>query len=274
VRDLPLPSLIARSALSRLVHRILVGRVFHRYFRIVPADTQGLREEVFRIRYDVYCQELKWEDPRAFPAGMERDGYDAQSLHTLLLHRQSGEYVGCVRLVRVDPARTNAPLPFEKACEGRLYKHVLERATIDRLRIGEISRLAVRARFRRRAGEQNVAEGVVPERGESAGARKSPPIAMGLYLAAAASGLMTGLDGVFALMEPRLAKRLKSHGITFEQVGEPIEHRGLRAPFYITREELYANIPPLARGLLDVVLHDLRSARGWGPLTSASQRET
>ena len=87
---------------------------------------------------------------------------------------------------------------------------------------------------------------------------RTPWIALGLYLSAAAVGLIKGLDGVFALMEPRLARRLGSYGIRFQQVGDPVEHRGERAPFFISREDLYAGVPPPVRGLLEVIEADLR----------------
>ena len=268
-----MPGLITNTPVGRAIFRMAIGRVFHRYFRIVPADTRALREEVFRIRYDVYCEELKFEDSSAFPDRMERDAYDEQSLHLLLHHKPSGVYAGCVRLVRANPAAPDTLLPFERLCADRLFKEVLDTSTLPRLRIAEISRLAVRARFRRRPGEQSVAEGVVPERGESSGKRKAPPIALGLYLAAAATGLMTKMDGVFALMEPRLARRLSTYGIAFLQVGEAVEHRGMRAPFYITGNALYAHISPMVRGLLDVILGDLETAHGWTPLAPSSGRD-
>ena len=84
------------------------------------------------------------------------------------------------------------------------------------------------------------------------------PIAMGLYVAAACSGLEAGLDSVFALMEPRLASRLTHFGIHFRQMGEPVEHRGLRAPFYITKQALFEGIEPKTRALMEVITGDLR----------------
>lgn len=267
---LPLPRIIAQTALSRILHRYIVGRVFHRYFLAVPADSAALRDEVYRIRYDVYCDELGWENPSTFPDGRERDAFDPYSLHSLLLHRPSNTYAGCVRLVKVNPEKPDDLLPFERLCAGRLYKDVIDTARLDRLRIGEISRLAVRARFRRRPGEHETAEGKLPEQSRER-ERKTPPIAMGLYLAAAASGLITGMEGVFALMEPRLARRLIGYGIAFRQVGDPVEHRGLRAPFYIDRPALYGGLQPVLRGFLEVIEGDLSSARDWCPEASSGE---
>ena len=49
---------------------------YHEFFSITMADTDELRKEVFRLRYDVYCKELGWEDPANFPDALERDIYD------------------------------------------------------------------------------------------------------------------------------------------------------------------------------------------------------
>ena len=243
----------------RLAYRAAVGRLFHRYFRIVAANTDALRDEVYRLRYDVYCRELGWEDPARHPDGRETDEYDADALHSLLLHIPSDSYVGCVRLVRVPAGEADARLPFEIACAGHLYEDEYARVAADRGMVGEISRLAVSERFRRRQDEQHVPEGQMPERaGRGDRRRRTPPIALGLYLAAACSGLEDGKAGVFALMEPRLARRLRIHGIEFRQMGEGIEHRGLRAPFYISREDLFHGITPPVRGFLDVVCSDTR----------------
>jgi N-acyl amino acid synthase of PEP-CTERM/exosortase system len=201
---------------------------------------------------------LRFEDPTKVPDKQETDGYDRFSLHCLLLHKASEKYAGCVRLVRVDPAHPDEPLPFERLCKGRMYDEVLRGLVPDRRKVGEISRLAVRASFRRRKGESNLPGGVVEERRGSFGSMRTPWIALGLYFSAAAVGLIKGLDGVFALMEPRLARRLATYGLAFRQVGDPVEHRGERAPFYISRADLYAGLPAPLRGLLEVIESDLR----------------
>lgn len=245
-------------AVTRSAYRALAGYMFHRYFRAVAAGSEELKNEVFRIRYDVYCDELRFEDPAKFPDKREIDPYDQFSLHCLLYHKGSDAYAGCVRLVQVDPERPGDPLPFEHLCRDTMYRDVLDRLVPDRTKVAEISRLAVRSTFRRRKGESSVPVGIIEERKRGLGGMRTPWIALGLYLSAAAMGLIKGLDGVFALMEPRLARRLGSYGIKFVQVGDPVEHRGQRAPFFISREALYAGVPPPVRGLLEVVEDDLR----------------
>jgi len=55
----PIPKLTKLWQLSRMD---LVAP-YREYFSITMADTDELRKEVFRLRYDVYCRELGWEDP-------------------------------------------------------------------------------------------------------------------------------------------------------------------------------------------------------------------
>jgi N-acyl amino acid synthase of PEP-CTERM/exosortase system len=253
------PRRILRNlSIRRVVYRVLAGYLFHRYFNAVFAASDELCDEVFRIRYDVYCDELRFEDTGRFPDKREIDDYDPRSVHCLLEHKSSETFAGCVRLVLVDQSAPDEPLPFERLCENGLYRDLINELAPDRTRVAEISRLAVRSRFRRRKDERGTPGGVIEERSKSKGVARTPWIALGLYLAAAATGLIRGLDGVFALMEPRLARRLGSYGIRFVQVGNPVEHRGQRAPFFISRGELFNGLPPPVRGLLEVIERDLR----------------
>jgi N-acyl amino acid synthase of PEP-CTERM/exosortase system len=57
-------------------------RHFLQYFEVVPALTEGLVKEAQKIRHEVYCKELGWEPENR--DGLEKDSYDAYSLHCLL----------------------------------------------------------------------------------------------------------------------------------------------------------------------------------------------
>jgi N-acyl amino acid synthase of PEP-CTERM/exosortase system len=236
---------------------------FHRYFELVLADTPALREEVYRIRFQVYCREMHFEREEDSPGGLEMDEFDARARHCLIRHRGSGQFAGCVRLVLADPQHPEAPFPFEKFCLKSIWHDILDVRNLPRHKIGEISRLAVTSAFRKRLGEIATPDGVAtptrngngqPER------RHIPPIAIGLYFAVTAVGLLENLDGVFAMMEPRLARRLVHVGIKFSQVGSVVQYHGPRAPFYITRESLFANLKPEMRTFLEALRADLAPA--------------
>ena len=73
-------------------------------------------------------------------------------------------------------------------------------------------------------------------------------------------GLNQGLDGVFAMMEPRLARQLRRFGLLFQQVGAEVEHRGIRAPFFISRDKIFNNLKPECRVLLDNIQNQFNPA--------------
>jgi len=235
----------------------LLDTLLERYFSVVPANTGNLLEKVYRLRHQVYCDELGYEKQRANQ--LELDEYDKRSIHCLLFHKSSQTYVGCVRLILADSQNPDVPFPFELACGESLQWDFDSSAGTSRRKYGEISRLVITANFRRRRGEASVADGGSESLDASAEdeRRLFPSIALGLYIAITAMGLNQGLDGVFAMMEPRLARLLRRFGILFQQVGAEVEHRGIRAPFFISRDNLFANLKLECRGLLDNIQKQL-----------------
>lgn len=241
-----------------------LASLFARYFNAVPANTPDQLEKVYQLRHQVYCEELSYEPLRA--SQMEHDEYDTRSIHCLLFHRSSQSYVGCVRLILADSQNPKLAFPFEHVCGKSLQWDFDSPAGTSRRKYGEISRLAITANFRRRRGEPIVVDGESASEVDSADAdaalerRLFPSIALGLYVAITAMGLNQGLDGVFAMMEPRLARQLRRFGLNFEQVGPALEHRGIRAPFFISREELFNNLKLECRVLLAKIQEQLRLA--------------
>ncbi len=233
---------------------------FSKYFRVVVADSPALRDEVYKIRYQVYCKEMRTEREEQFPNGLESDIFDKFSAHCLMQHRISGMYAGCVRLVYSDPA--NSPsLPFEIFCRDSLYPAVVENVLSHRGSFGEISRLAVPAEFRRRKGEQGTPIPMQLDeqqtQNEAERRHQTSYITMGLFLSAAAMGIIRGMSGVFAMMEPRLVRYLLQVGLEFTQAGEEIEYHGKRAAYYITKEGLKLNGDMAA--LLDFITGELKA---------------
>lgn len=235
---------------------------FHHFFQVTLADTDDLKQIVYRLRYQVYCRELHFEREEDCPGGLESDDFDGRSLHCLIRHRNSNQYAGCVRLVRTDPANPESLLPFEKFCANSIHKDIVDPSSLDREKIGEISRLAVTADFRKRRGESQSPYGITksPENSHPPNQRRFPSIPIGLYLAISAVGLLEGLDAVFAMMEPRLARHLRHFGIGFAQVGPVVDYHGERAPFYLTRDSLFESLRPEFRQLLDYLQEELEPA--------------
>ncbi len=242
--------------------RIDLVTPYREYFKLAPADTDSLKEIVYKIRYDVYCDELGWEDPNLFPNRQEQDTFDASSKHCLLLHRGTNIYAGCVRLVLAIPDRDQPAIPLQKHCAESLDITQMDIDQLPRSAFGEISRLAIISEYRRRPAEEKTPDGMGTDlfQMKQDERRRFPHIALGLYLGAASIGLGSGLDGVFAMMEPRLARHLRLVGIQFLQVGKVIDHHGPRAPFYITRAGLFDKLRPELRDLLEAIEEDLQIA--------------
>lgn len=217
--------------------------LFETHFEVVPADQNHMLEKVFRIRHQVYCEELGFEPNRENQ--LEQDEFDKNSIHCLLLHKPSQSYVGCVRLVLADShAPDESGFPFEQVCGSAVRWEFDQAAGTGRKRYGEISRLAISANFRRPRNFVAPLDGMpakLDARDEEA-KRLFPSIAVGLYLAVAAMGLSKGLDGVFAMMEPRLARQLSRFGIHCQPAGDAVEHRGTRVPYFISRHSLLDNL--------------------------------
>lgn len=234
---------------NHMIHQSLTD-LFQTHFEVIPADEEHLLEKVYRIRHQVYCEELGFEPHQVNQ--MEQDEADKHSIHCLLLHKPTGVYVGCVRLILSDQRAPDAVFPFEKTCAQSL-RWVFDKSTgTCRKRYGEISRLAIISEFRRPRHGVLMANGSIEklDMGDVDARKLFPSMALGLYLAITAMGLDQGLDGVFAMMEPRLARQLHGFGIHFEQVGDVVEHRGVRAPYYISRHSLLDNLKLECRNLL------------------------
>lgn len=223
---------------------------FLHYFEVVPVRDENARRAVFRLRYAVYCEELHFEDGATFPDGEERDEFDPHSHFALLRHRETGTSAGCVRLI-TNHSNPNLEFPFEKVCRGRFHLDRYNPETVNRDRIGEISRLAVHSNFRRRRGEASTPEGTSEPTAYFGGERHYPLVAMGLFLSASALALNQGLERALVMMEPRLARLLGSCGILFTQVGDVIDYHGRRGPFQITGEELHDTLRAESRPLLE-----------------------
>ena len=117
-----------------------LGGTFKTRFEVIPALTDALKDEVYRLRHSVYCEDLHWESVRS--DGREIDAYDAQSIALLMKHVGTGEYVGCARLVRPSVADPAALLPFETFSQDSLDLAEFDFASAPREQVAEVSRLA------------------------------------------------------------------------------------------------------------------------------------
>lgn len=205
-------------------------RALHGYFEIVRADTPALLQEVFRLRYQVYCVEgvVPGFETGDYPDGLERDDYDTRSQHCLLRYRPTGAYAGTVRLVCADPARLDAPFPVEVASGSGIEREYLRIAARFRRRIGECSRFILARQFRRREGEERYADGFAEvdlDRGRNERRAPTHPV-VGLLKAAMIMSWERQVCYWYAGMEPRLDRRLREFAFALRPVSRPIDYHG------------------------------------------------
>jgi N-acyl amino acid synthase of PEP-CTERM/exosortase system len=238
-----------------LFEMLNLGEGFKKYFEVLPALTPELKDEVFRIRHNVYCEELKFEPTR--PDGRETDEYDKNSLHCLVRAISNGEYVGCTRLVMPPPTEPLYPLPFEKSCSATLDRSIIDPQALPRQAIGEISRLAVIAKYRRRKGDHGNIEGISDDSFGDEKRPRFPYIPVGLYLGIIEIALKRGVETMFVLTEPRLAAHFAKLGVKVKQIGGPVEHRGQRVPSMMDPKAIVSGLNFVTRRLYRVIAAEI-----------------
>lgn len=232
-----------------------VAETFREYFELVPALFEDLRDAAFRVRHQVYCQELGFEPVR--PDGRETDEYDAHSLHCLLRSVQTQEYVGCVRLVLARPDDPSYPLPFERTCAATLDRSIIDSSKLPRDRIAEVSRLAVIRRFRRRKGEDKMPVGVGEQDFGTLSQPRFPYIPLALYFGSVALAAHHGIERLFVLTEPRLAQHFGKLGVKIDAIGAAVEHRGKRIPSMLTVQEIPGALRRVVKPLYAVAADEI-----------------
>jgi N-acyl amino acid synthase of PEP-CTERM/exosortase system len=237
----PVIKVLINFVVSRKANQI--SQHFSEYLSPVVASDDTLKQQSYKIRHNVYCEELHFENAR--DDKMESDEFDTHSIHVLIKHIPTGKYAGTVRIVRSE--NKNQLLPIEKYCISSISDDAVHPGDFPRSEIGEISRLTVPAQFRKRATDkfQGSATGVINEHVYSERElRCFPFIAVGLYLCAASTTRKYNIKHCFVMMEPRLARSLRFVGIFFKQVGPVVEYHGRRAPYYINRDVMISGLTP------------------------------
>ncbi|MBS4049636.1 PEP-CTERM/exosortase system-associated acyltransferase [Methylomonas rivi] len=216
---------------------------FERYFKVELAVSDIQKQQVYGVRYRVYCEEFKYEAVDLFPDGLETDEYDQVSRHCLVIHRRTGMPAGCVRLVPALGGRDEMPLPLEKFCGSSLNSQQIDDLGLDRSTVCEISRLAVDGAFRRRSGESLTRFGEISGLHFSDQEQRSfSLIAVACFLAATAMTEMDNRTNVFAMMEPFLPRLMHRSGIDFHRIGKDMYYHGIRAPYFITTQSALENM--------------------------------
>lgn len=184
-----------------------LGNGFKKYFTIEQAhDPSGL-DAVFRLRDEVFREDLGGDAPT-------RDAFDAASLHCLIRDNKTPrQAIGCARLTLGERLPEGTALPCEVALRSAPEAPQGILALPDRKRCGEISMLAVHRSHRRRRGETSVPFSIQNEDFAMQRQPRFPFVPIGLFLGALSLAADRGLETLLMRASPRLATHLDKLGV-------------------------------------------------------------
>jgi N-acyl amino acid synthase of PEP-CTERM/exosortase system len=199
-------------------------------FETVPAPNNELIRLSYRLRYQVYCIENKFEDPAWCPNHEEIDEYDSRSIHSLLRIKNTQKFIGSVRLILPDKDDFAHSFPIQKICRHskftNLHQYHLKKPA-------EISRFCISKELKAAADQAPIS----PSNTRSIRDVSSEAI-LGLMQAILQMSIEHGVTDLFAIMEPSLLRLLARFGIYFRPIGELIPYHGLRQPCHIQVQTL------------------------------------
>jgi N-acyl amino acid synthase of PEP-CTERM/exosortase system len=216
--------------------------IFNEYFEMVPAISKELKNEVYKLRYQVYCIENNFESPSQFPDKMEHDDYDQQSVHYLIRHRKSGEYAATTRLILPDANNPEKLFPLELHCE---IDNFAVMQSINRDQLGEVSRFCVSKAFKKRKHERNTLAAIssdlqydftLNER------RTFPHLTLALIACFIKASHKNDVHYLYATMEPSLIRFVSAFGINFIKIGPLGDYHGPRWPAVIKISDMLDGI--------------------------------
>jgi N-acyl amino acid synthase of PEP-CTERM/exosortase system len=211
---------------------------FNQYFEMVPALSNELKDEVYKLRYQVYCLEIAGYKPEDYPEKKEFDEYDQHSIHYLIRHRKSGDYAATTRLILPNPACPEMPFPIEDNCP---INNVELMRQINRANLAEASRFCISKAFKRRKNESNTLAGIDVQHQDYftlAERRIFPHLSFALIACLINACYENEIDYFFGTLEPAWFRFLSSSGVHFTKVGPLADYHGVRWPCVIKVTDL------------------------------------
>lgn len=221
-------------------------QTYWRTFEIIHAQTDELKERAFKLRYDVYCKENQFEKPggpESCGKEIERDAYDAKAFHFLLVHRDSGEDAGTVRVLLPNESEPQQSFPLQNVCDHPLL--LLDNKVMH---MAEMSRLCMAKRFRRRPLDGKVLPAYyemedVGTKGLGQYFRRRIPYApLGLLRAAFETALEFNIPDMITAMDPAYFRTMKRIGLSYRVLGPRVAYHGGQQPVVFNIKHVLDNM--------------------------------
>lgn len=188
------------------------------HYEVILADSAEARRIHYRLRYQVYCLEQRWEAEERFPDGEEKDEFDPRAVHFLVRNRFTDDWIAALRVVLPG----DEPLPIESL-------NVLKESVRGAVPAGgaaEISRVC----RPKAAMEREVAAGLGGRNDLLGGASE---VLLRLLRAAAEYCRESGIGHIYMFCRPAMARMMNRLDIPMKRAGIPSEHRGVRVPYLV-----------------------------------------
>ncbi len=186
-------------------------------FKKVDFNDKEMMQQLYRLRFDVYCHECNFIKAEDYPQGFESDEYDPQSVHFAAIN-DFNEVIGTLRIILPRPL----PLPIRHHCPNLILEN--EENCI------EISRLVISRKLRRRVDDKlyygpQVEDKIIQQENKEF-MRRAKPMAFGLYREMYRECKARGITHWYTLMEKPLRLLLSLHGFKFNCVGDAVDFYG------------------------------------------------
>ncbi|EBY5128060.1 PEP-CTERM/exosortase system-associated acyltransferase [Salmonella enterica] len=215
----------------------LLTELSERFTHLV-ADTDTLRQECFKLRYKVYCEENDWlqKENSYGLLKIEKDIYDNYSVHGLLIHKQTGLFAGTVRIILNKTTTSSNMLPIYLLCKKNKLT-LPDLVPIEN--IGEVSRFCIPKSYR------NIIlryENQTTKNYSHVSHSVSDIMTINLIKLLLNLAKENNILQWVAEMAPSLIIHLEKLGIYFDKVGHLINYYGMRQICYKKLDELIIRI--------------------------------
>jgi N-acyl amino acid synthase of PEP-CTERM/exosortase system len=204
------------------------------YFASRLATTAEELEEVYRLRYKVYCKEAAYFESTQFIDGLEKDIYDDRSIQGMVIYRPTNATIGAVRLI-LPPSDCDSlsDLPFDMACGPDLLESL---GKLPRESSAEISRFCITRDLVKEISNTPSAAFDMLRAASKEGDFNPLDLArqakIWLMRAIVESTATYDITHWCAVMEPFLLRSLARLGVHFTHLGPPVDYYGERQPCF------------------------------------------
>lgn len=199
-------------------------------------ECQQTIEEVYKLRFKVYCEEWGFEDPANYPDGMERNEYDDHAEHFAIRSTIDQSIIGSARVI----LPSELGYPVIKFCSIDTNMYALASGGVRNMKIGEVSRLAISKDFRKRIEDDSQAgySGDLPDEQHVGHEKRRYNFVHEFYKYLLLQSMSMGLSHWYIAMKRGLYILLKRVGMVYHPIGPEIDYHGLRTPYLGNLQEI------------------------------------